>query len=48
VAAASVATGAVVVAGAPQAERSMDVKISRLAKDHIGNFLFISLSPLSA
>jgi hypothetical protein len=41
----SVAAGAAVVAGAPQAERSRDVKTSRLAKDHNRDFLFISLSP---
>jgi hypothetical protein len=45
VAGASVAAGAAGVAGAPQAERSMDVKTSRLAKDHNRDFLFISLSP---
>jgi hypothetical protein len=45
VAGASVAAGAAVVAEAPQAERSIDVKTSRLAKDHNTDFLFISLSP---
>jgi hypothetical protein len=40
---ASVAAGAAVVAGAPQAERSIDVKTNRLAKDHNKDFLFISL-----
>jgi hypothetical protein len=44
VAGASVATGAAVV-GVPQAESSIDVKTSRLAKDHNTDFLFISLSP---
>jgi hypothetical protein len=48
VAGGSVTTGAAVVTGAPQAERSMDVKTSRLAKDHNRDLLFISLSPLSA
>jgi hypothetical protein len=48
VAGACVAAGAAVVAGAPQAERSRDVNTSRLAKDHNMDFLFISLSPLSA
>jgi hypothetical protein len=46
VAGACVTTGAAVVAGAPQAESSMAVNTSRLAKDHNTGFLFISLSPL--
>jgi hypothetical protein len=37
--------GAAVVAGAPHAERAMDIKTSRLAMDHNRDFLFISLSP---
>jgi hypothetical protein len=41
----SVSAGAAVVAGAPQAERSRDVKTSRLAKAHNKDFLYISLSP---
>src|SRR5512138_881910 len=45
VAGAFVAAGAAVVAGVPQAERSMDVKTSRLTRDHNTDFLFISLSP---
>jgi hypothetical protein len=45
VAGASVAAGAAVVAGAPHAERSIDVKTRRLTKDHNRDFLFISLSP---
>ncbi|HET6594935.1 MAG TPA: hypothetical protein VFG81_04900 [Anaerolineales bacterium] len=45
VAGACVAAGAEVVAGAPQAERSRDVKTSTLAKDHNRDFLVISLSP---
>src|SRR6266487_3166598 len=46
VAGACVAAGAAVVAGVPQAKRSMDVKTSRLAKDHNRDFFFISLSLL--
>jgi hypothetical protein len=38
--------GATVVAGAPQEESNMDVKTSRLAKEHNTDFLFISHSPL--
>jgi hypothetical protein len=45
VAGTSVAAGAAVVAGAPQAERSIDVKTSRLIKGHNRDFVFISLSP---
>jgi hypothetical protein len=42
-----VAAGAAVVAGAPQAARSRDVRTIRLAKDHNRDFLFISLSFIS-
>src|SRR5687767_14334623 len=42
---ASVAAGVAVVAGAPQAERSKDIKTNRLTKDHNRDLLFISLSP---
>src|SRR5512141_1625543 len=45
VAGACVAAGAAVVAGVPQAGRSKDAQISRLAKDHNKDFLFISASP---
>jgi hypothetical protein len=38
--------GATVVAGAPQEESNMDVKTSKLAKEHNTDFLFISYSPL--
>jgi hypothetical protein len=42
---ASVTDGAAVVAGPPQAERSSEVRTSRLTKDQSTDFLFISLSP---
>jgi hypothetical protein len=48
VAGACVATGAAVVAAAPQAESNMAAKTTMLVKDHNTGFLFISRSPLSA
>jgi hypothetical protein len=42
---AAVAGSVPVAAGAPHAESSMDIKTSRLAKDHSIDFLFISLFP---